>query len=124
MVRSIARTALVILLGTSGAAAESNFPCPEPTAQVGTDIKADLNGQAQALLKVGSAELKGKVEKTVVDLFSKYPNADRVAIVQNMLGTACNIIRTSTQLSDVQKFDMWMAVFPAVQQYLGPEKKP
>jgi len=82
----------------------ADFPCPPPSEQKDTNIEGDIEGKAQTLLKIGTAELKGTAKKTVVDLFSAYPNADRVAIINSMLSTTCNLIRTS-KLSDTEKLD-------------------
>jgi hypothetical protein len=59
----------------------------------------------------------------VVDLFSKYPGADRVAIITTMLSTTCVMIRNSKQLTDAQKFDKWIAVLPVIRTFLPQEKR-
>jgi hypothetical protein len=112
---------LLILLWAAPSRGE-DFPCPNPSQQTDSDIKGEVDGKAQTFLKLGGAELKGNVEKTVVDLFSKYPNADRVAIVNTLLSTTCLMIRNSKQLNDVEKFDKWMAVLPIIQTFLQGEK--
>ena len=45
-------------------AAAEDFKCPEPTMQVANNVKGDLNGQAQTLIRLGSADLKGRFETT------------------------------------------------------------
>jgi hypothetical protein len=116
MAQSLGGTALFILvIGLATPAKAADFPCPEPTQQTASNIKADVAGQAQTFLKLGAAELKGTVEKTVVNLFEKYPNADRVVMMSNVLSTTCNLIKNSTQLSDSEKFDKWLMVFPLIQ---------
>jgi hypothetical protein len=114
---------LAYLLQTPAARGE-DFVCPSPTAQSNNDIKMDIDGKASTLFKIGNADLKGSVQKTVVDLFSKYPNADRVAIINTMLSVDCNIIKNSTTLSDSEKLDKWMIVFPAVQSLMPAAAKP
>ncbi len=91
-------TAMVFVISSDARAAD--FPCPEPTKQVESNISGDVQGQAQGLLKLATAELKGGIQKTVVNLWEKYPNADRIAIVQNLQSTSCNLVKTSTTLSD------------------------
>jgi hypothetical protein len=109
---------LVAYLLQYSIAFSADFPCPTPSEQISSDIKGEISGKAQTLFKVGDAEVKGTAQKTVVDLFSKYPNADRVAIINSLLSTTCNFIKNSTQLSDAEKLDKWMAVYPAVQAVL------
>jgi len=102
----------------SSATAQS-FRCPEPVQQVTTEIKGDLNGQAQTLIKLGTADLKGHFETTVVDLLSKYQNSDRVAIAQNLLSTACQFLRNS---NEPNKFDKWLVIIPLITEYFPPQK--
>ncbi len=104
------------------AALAQNFECPEPTKQVANDIKGDLNGQAQTLIKLGSLDIKGRFESTVVDLFSKYKNADQVAIAQNLLSPACNFLKSS-DMPGSEKFDKWLQIFPLVSKYFPPDKR-
>jgi hypothetical protein len=111
----------IILVMLCNAAWVADFPCPEPTKQVQSDIAGDVQGQAQGLLKLATAELKGGVHKTVVNLWDKYPNADRIAIVQNLQSTSCNLVKTSTTLSDEQKIDKWMAMLQMFSGYLAPK---
>jgi hypothetical protein len=85
-------------------------------------MKGELDGRAQTFLKLGDAQLKGGVEKTVVDLFSKYPNADRVAIVNSLMSTTCNIIRNSKQMTDTEKLDKWLSIFPVIRTFLPADK--
>lgn len=114
-------TIAVVCASISLNATAEPFPCPTSSAQIATNIKADVNGSAQTLLRIGSAEVKGQVEKTAVDLYSKYPNADRVAIISNLVSTACNLIVNSKQMSDEQKFDKWLLIFPYVKSLLNKE---
>jgi len=104
-------------------AAAEDFKCPEPTMQVANNVKGDLNGQAQTLIRLGSADLKGHFETTVVDLFSKYGNADKVAIAQNLLGPACNFLKSATDMTGAEKFEKWLQIFPLVEKYFPAEKR-
>src|SRR5262245_7747117 len=74
------------------AARAQGFDCPEPMKQVSSNIKGEIGGQAQGLLKMAGVDLKGAMETSVVNLFEKYPNADRIAIVQNYQSMTCNVI--------------------------------
>ncbi len=80
-------------------------------------------GQAKTLLKFGEADVSGKFESMVVDLFSKYQNSDKITIAQNILSTSCNLLRSSQQMSDKDKWEAWLKIFPLMNQYFGTEKK-
>jgi hypothetical protein len=113
----------VMLVGFGAVSSRAeDFKCPAPAEQTGADVKGDIDGHAQAFLKLGGADLKGNVEKTTVDLFSKYPNADRVAIISSLLSTTCNLIKSSTSLSDIEKLNKWFEVFPLISAMLLPDK--
>jgi hypothetical protein len=113
---------LLVLFFVSSAVHAQDFVCPSPSQQTDTNIKGELDGRAQTFLKLGDAQLKGGVEKTVVDLFSKYPNADRVAIVNSLISTTCNIIRSSKQMTDAEKLDKWLSIFPTIRTFLPADK--
>jgi len=99
-----------------------DFKCPEPIKQISNNIKGDLNGEAQTIIKLGAMEIKGKFESTVVDLFSKYRNADELAIAQNLLSTACHILKTATDMSGKEKYEKWLLIFPLMDKYF-PDKR-
>jgi hypothetical protein len=112
------------ILFWSNVSVGADFPCPQPTLQVASGIAGDMQGQAQGLLRLATAELKGQIQTTVVNLWEKYPNADKIAIVQNFQSTSCNILKTSTSLSDEKKLELWMAMIPTFVVYLSPPNKP
>jgi hypothetical protein len=98
-----------------------NFDCPEPTRQVANNVKGDLSGQAQTLIKLGAMDIKGQFESTVVDLFSKYQNADQIAIAQNLLSPACNFLKASN-MSGAEKFDKWLQILPLMSRYFQDKR--
>jgi len=85
--------------------------------QVASNVKGDIDAQAQGLLKVAGAGLKGAVETSVVNLFEKYPNADKIAMVQNYQSLACNMIKSST-LPDERKFMMILELGGALEKFI------
>jgi hypothetical protein len=93
------------------------FDCPAPMKQVASNVKGDIDAQAQGLLKVAGAGLKGAVETSVVNLFEKYPNADKIAMVQNYQSLACNMIKSST-LPDERKFMMILELGGALEKFI------
>jgi hypothetical protein len=60
------------------------------------------------------------VNKTVVNLWEKYPNADRIAIVQNLESSSCYLVRDST-LSDKEKISAWTQMLQQFSGYLSPK---
>jgi tRNA A37 threonylcarbamoyladenosine synthetase subunit TsaC/SUA5/YrdC len=104
----------VLLILTPALAAGSDFVCPAPSGQTAQEVTADINGQAQTIIKLGSADIQGTIKTTVIDLYSKYPNADLVAVVSTMIYTTCSFIKNSSQLSDEQKIDKWMTIYTAI----------
>jgi hypothetical protein len=111
---SNSKSAFLIFLFSVSVANAGDFECPAPSVQASADLKGEISGKAQAFLKIGDADIQGTIQKTVVDLYSKYPNADRVAIINTLISTTCNFIKSSSQLSDAQKLDRWMAVYPSI----------
>ena len=55
----------------------------------------------------GEAELQGKVQSTIENLWSSYPHADHIAIGQNILSTTCYLLKES-DLTGAQKIDRWL----------------
>ena len=105
------------LVGLQMQARAQGFECPEPSKQVGASIKGEIGGQVQGLLKMAGVDVKGAVETSVVNLFEKYPNADRVAIIQNFQSTACNVIRNSS-LPDEKKFGLILELATSMEKFL------
>lgn len=97
----------------------TGFDCPEPMKQITSNVKGEISAQAQALLKITGAGFKGVVETSVVNLFEKYPNADKIAVVQNYQSLACNVIKNST-LPDERKFGMIMELATSLEKFIRP----
>jgi hypothetical protein len=122
-VRRLAVMSLMLCILANTKLFAADFQCPAATEQKDSDINGDITGKAQTLLNIGDAEIQGTVRKTVVDLFSKYPNADRVAIINTLISVTCNFIKNSSTLTDDQKLDRWMAVYPAILNLMPSNKK-
>jgi hypothetical protein len=93
--------------------------CPEPVGQLAQDVKADVEGKAQTLFKIGELQLTGQVQKTITNLFEKYPNADRVAIAQNIQSQFCNFLKASN-LPDEKKLQMLFQLNEQVIKLMSP----
>ncbi|MGA7383567.1 MAG: hypothetical protein WBW81_02385, partial [Methylocella sp.] len=92
-----------------------DIECPAPMKQVATDMKGEIGSQAQALLKITGIELKGAVETTAVNLFAQYPNADRIAVIQNLQYQFCIVMKNSS-LPDEEKFEKILQFSDAMQK--------
>jgi hypothetical protein len=110
--------ALTTIGGFQPSAHADVLACPPPTSQMESDIKADLSGQAQTFLKLGGAELKGKVETAVQNLYAKYPSADRIVIIRDMMYTTCQLLNNSHNLDDEAKFQKWFEFMGIARTFL------
>ena len=107
------------LMSWNAGATAAKLDCPEPVGQLAQDVKADVEGKAQTLFKIGELQLKGEAQKTITNLFEKYPNADRVAIAQNIQSQFCNFLKTSN-LPDEKKFQMLFQLNEQVIKLISP----
>ncbi len=94
------------LLTLSWPAHAADFNCPEPTMQVAPNIVADGQARTMSIVNATDPDLKGAVQNTIVNLWAAYPQADRIAVAQNLLSTSCNLIKSSN-LADERKLDRW-----------------
>jgi hypothetical protein len=122
--RPFAGVIVAMALGLASAARAEDFVCPEAPKQVESEVRTEVSLRTRNFGAAEEAELKTRVDKTIVDLFAKYPNADRVAILHTFMAITCNIIKNATRLSDEQKFDYWWKVMtPAIQPFLPDDRK-
>jgi hypothetical protein len=95
--RWIASAAIGVAAGTSSAMA-ADFPCPEPNKQIAIDaqvaekIAADTSDMGRRLLDVPQSEKKEAFQQSIINLWASYPNADRIAVIQNFQSISCNIL--------------------------------
>jgi hypothetical protein len=85
------------LVGVAGA---GEMACPAPTQQLAKDVEADLKASVAGLGKLKLAEIDGKVATTTTEFFSKYPNADKVAIANSLISLYCEYIKTANLSHD------------------------
>jgi hypothetical protein len=89
--------------------AEETFSCGEmPAAVTGInrDVKSDISASIGSIGKVGTVSVGAKTEVEALNLFSKYPNVDRLVTLQMMSSTYCTMLRSS-KISDSEKLDRW-----------------
>ena len=84
--RPFAGVIVAMALGLASAARAEDFVCPEAPKQVESEVRTEVSLRTRNFGAAEEAELKTRVDKTIVDLFAKYPNADRVAILHTFMG--------------------------------------
>lgn len=92
-----------------GPMASGAIPCPAMPAavtEVQRDINSDINAGVGTLGKLKAGELQIKTEVVAKNLFSKYPNVDKLLALQTMSATYCAMLRDSS-LTDKEKLDRW-----------------
>jgi hypothetical protein len=118
--RSTYATACLLALGCPAQAAD--FKCPEPTMQVAQNIVADTQSKTISIVNAGDPELKSTVQNTIINLWAAYPQADRIAVGQNLLSTSCNLIKSSN-LADERKLDRWTKLIELLLQSVPLEQR-
>ena len=88
----------------------SAIDCPKPSAQIAEETKTDIKGSLDIggllrSLKVASGEVDIQLERKVQDLFSKYPNADKLAMQNTIISMICQQLNESKELSDREKLE-------------------
>ena len=103
------RTTVILFLLyclTTAALADSADFCPPPPDGTPEEIKGDAKLAVGRLRGLSAAELDGTVEIIPRELFSEYPNADRLIISQLLMSQFCVQVMTSG-LSDREKFEQF-----------------
>jgi len=109
----------VLSICASWRAHAADFQCPEPAMQVAANVAADARARTSRIVNAQDADLAAEVQSTVGNLWARYPQADRIAIAQNLLSTSCNLIKTSS-LSDERKLDRWTKILELFLPSLSP----
>jgi hypothetical protein len=102
-------TALVFVVLPAASLAKDAFECPSMPAaltQINRNVKSDISASVGSLGKVKAGEVGVKTEIEAQSLLSKYPNADRIVVLQTMAATYCTMLRSSS-LDDKEKLDRW-----------------
>jgi hypothetical protein len=92
--------------------------CGDPPRVDDQVLKGELDGKAKFLSSlVGDAGLKGQIEMAKTDVFSKYPNADKVHSATYLLYMFCTSVLSDAKLSSQDKLhailEMQKAVLPS-----------
>jgi len=95
---------IITLVPVSGIFAATHSLCGDPPPVVNETLKGELNGKANFLSKfIGNANLKGKIEASRIEIFSKYPNANKVILDHYLLYQTCVILMQDKSLTTKEK---------------------
>jgi hypothetical protein len=115
---------LVVTASTLRAQQLSCPTTPDSVTTVHHDVHSDVQVSVGSLgnLKAGDA----RVETDVVasNLFGKYPNTDRILIVQMMAATYCSMIRDSTTTKESDKLLLWAQFSERIFRFENPDYHP
>lgn len=103
----------LLLLAFHIPAMSADMKCIAPPVAVSKDLKTDIDLKIAGIKNyVGSADFSARVGLVTTDLYSKYPNADRLVLSQAMLSSVCSLIN-SVAVPDREK----------IQKYADTESK-
>lgn len=97
---------------------------PDNITQVNHDVRSDVEVGVGSLGKLKAGEIGVKTEVVAKTLFDKYPNTDRIVVVQMMAATYCSIIRESKTLKDPEKLRLWQEFSDRVFKFENPTYNP
>jgi len=79
--------------------------CGEPPRVDDQSLRGDLEGKAKLLSSlVGDANLQGRIEIAKTDIFSKYPNADKLRSSTYLLYVFCTTVLADPKYDPNQRF--------------------
>ena len=99
----VALFSALALSATNSTAHAATFDCGRPPPLANEAWKAELNGRAQTIGKIGSAGLGGAIASSRSEVISKYPNADRVIADAYFNYMVCSIVMNDTKLTSDEK---------------------
>ncbi|MGH0036981.1 MAG: hypothetical protein ACQGVK_18290 [Myxococcota bacterium] len=100
-----ALTAVLLVIGAISAKAET-YLCGDPPPVADESLAGELSSKAKVLSRfLGDAELSGKIKTSRSEVFSRYPNADRVVVDHYLLYQTCLILTRDKGLSTTQKLE-------------------
>jgi hypothetical protein len=92
----------VLIFGTCHAAP---IDCGKPPPLANEQFKAEVQGNAQTVGKLGAVGLGGAVTTSRNEILSKYPHADRVVLDMYFAYQFCSVIVNNPALTPDQKLD-------------------
>jgi hypothetical protein len=123
-------TACVLLdwsILSAGVSAAQDLPCPpmpDKITQVNRDVRSDVSAGVGSLGKLKAGEVGVKTDVVAKNLFEKYPNTDRIIVVQMMAATYCSLLRDSKAVKDSEKLRLWGEFSDRVFKFENPGYNP
>lgn len=82
------------------------YLCGDPPPVDNTQLKSDIEGKANLLKRfVGNVALKGSIESSRKEIFSKYPSADKLVVDHYITYQTCVLLMNDTSLNTRQKLE-------------------
>lgn len=82
-------------------------PMPAEITKIKSDVKVEVEASVGTLGKLKAGEIGSKVEVTSKALFDKFPNTDKLYVIQAMAATYCSMIRDASEISEKEKINLW-----------------
>lgn len=94
-------TTLILLISITPALA---LECLDKPKQIGSDINADIQANADLLSKyIGDAGFTGKVKRTQKDFYHKYPYASQLTVDLAFIYSVCTGLRDDSNMTEEEK---------------------
>jgi hypothetical protein len=81
------------------------YDCPKPTQQLTQDVSTNIRSEVSGLNGVATANFETKAATVTNDVFAKYKDAGSVALSHSMISIYCQVILSSTTMTDAEKLD-------------------
>lgn len=123
----IASLTVCLSLFACGVSRAQQLPCPsmpDDITKVNHDVRSDVQVSVGSLGKLKAGEVGVRTDVVAKNLFEKYPNADRIVVVQMMAATYCSMIRDSKTLKDSEKLSLWSEFSDRVFKFENPNYIP
>jgi hypothetical protein len=111
----------------AGGLSSTQIPCPEmpdKITQVNHDVRSDVDVGIGSLGKLKAGQVGVQTDVVAKNLFDKYPNIDRIVVVQMMAATYCPMIRDDRTLKDSDKRRLWSEFSDRVFKFQNPSYRP
>ncbi|WON75238.1 hypothetical protein [Nitrosospira sp. Is2] len=82
-------------------------PMPDAITKVNKDVASDVKASVGTLGRLKAGEVTSKTEVVAKNLFERYPNADRLLVLQMMGSTYCSMLKDNTYISENDRQKLW-----------------
>ena len=87
-------------------------------------MRSDAQIAVGSLGKLKAGQLGVQTDVVTKNLFDKYPNTDRIVVVEMMAATYCGMLRDSKTLKESEKIQRWSEFSDRVFKFQNPDYKP